>query len=296
VEDPRLRKIVRRQRGLFHRDQAKECGYSARQVRARVLSGQWCPVFGGVLTTGDRRITPTLKDRAAQLAIPGSVLAGPSAAPFHGLTVARTRPFLIVDRRVRCRDDVRLVVEQLGRPDVLLLDGALVTSAERTVLDCVMELGEANATDLLDRALQRGIISLEQLIRAAHTRVGRPGAPKLARLVSIMATGTRSACERRLTMLLRLSGIRGWVGNVEIWDDAGLIGIGDVVFTDDRLVIEADGFAFHTTPERFQLDRVRQNRLIAAGWIVLRFTWRDLTQRPAYVVATVRLVLEDRRR
>jgi very-short-patch-repair endonuclease len=52
-----------------------------------------------------------------------------------------------------------------------------------------------------------------------------------------------------------------------------------------------DGFAFHTTPEQFEGDRQRQNRLVAAGWTVLRFTWRDLTNRPAHVLATIQEVV-----
>jgi len=74
---------------------------------------------------------------------------------------------------------------------------------------------------------------------------------------------------------------------VEIRDDAGVIGIGDVVFDRMKLVLEVDGLAYHTTPERFERDRRRQNRLVLAGWTVLRFTWRDITARPAYVLATI---------
>jgi very-short-patch-repair endonuclease len=65
----------------------------------------------------------------------------------------------------------------------------------------------------------------------------------------------------------------------------------DVAFGQVRLAIEVDGWAFHTTPARFQRDRQRQNRLVAAGWTVLRFTWHDLTDRPDYVLATVRALL-----
>ncbi len=78
---------------------------------------------------------------------------------------------------------------------------------------------------------------------------------------------------------------------MEIRDDAGVIGIGDVVFDLVKLVLEVDGLAYHTTPERFERDRRRQNRLVAAGWTVLRFTWRDITDRPAYVLATIQDVL-----
>ena len=58
-----------------------------------------------------------------------------------------------------------------------------------------------------------------------------------------------------------------------------------------RLVIEVDGWAFHTDPARFQRDRTRQNRLVAAGWTVLRFTWADLHHRPDKVIREVRAAL-----
>jgi very-short-patch-repair endonuclease len=56
-------------------------------------------------------------------------------------------------------------------------------------------------------------------------------------------------------------------------------------------VIEIDGWAFHSDQERFQRDRSRQNRLVAAGWTVLRFTWSDLKDRPEAFVAAIRTAL-----
>jgi len=73
-----------------------------------------------------------------------------------------------------------------------------------------------------------------------------------------------------------------------------LIGIGDLVFESARLVVEIDGRAYHVTPERFEHDRRRQNRLMAAGWTVLRFTWRDLTERQWYVIGTIESMLNNR--
>ena len=47
-----------------------------------------------------------------------------------------------------------------------------------------------------------------------------------------------------------------------------------------RFDFEIDGRAFHSDADRFQRDRTRQNRLVGAGWTVLRFTWNDLRDRP----------------
>ena len=112
--------------------------------------------------------------------------------------------------------------------------------------------------------------------------------PRLRRLLDQAASGTRSVAERRLARLLQAAAITGWRPNVGISDAAGLIGVGDFVFEHLRLILELDGWAFHTSPDRFQRDRSRQNRLVAAGWTVLRFTWRDLIERPDHVVNTVR--------
>ncbi len=283
------RHIARRQHGLFHRDQAYQCGFTARQVRLRVLSGQWRAVFRSVFVVAEHRLTPSLTDRAAHLAVPGSVLAGPSAAPYHGLTVPRAEPHLIVSRRTRPRAGMRLLVEQLSARDIRLLDGLVITSPERTLLDCVLLLPDGPAVELLDRGLQRGVVTLDQLATRARERVGRPGAPRLARLVGAMAVGTRSAAERRLAHVLRRH--QGWRANAEIRSHRELIAIGDIVFEHERVVLEADGLAFHVDPASFQRDRDRQNRLVAAGWTVLRFTWRDLTERPESVVDTVSRIL-----
>ena len=57
------------------------------------------------------------------------------------------------------------------------------------------------------------------------------------------------------------------------------------------MAVEVDGWAWHSDPARFQRDRARQNTLVRGGWTVLRFTWLDLHERPAYVVQTVLEVL-----
>lgn len=70
-----------------------------------------------------------------------------------------------------------------------------------------------------------------------------------------------------------------------------MIAVVDVLFPAQRLVLEVDGYAAHSAREAFERDRRRQNRLVAEGYIVLRFTWRDLTERPGDVVRQVAAVL-----
>lgn len=61
----------------------------------------------------------------------------------------------------------------------------------------------------------------------------------------------------------------------------------DLVFDDVKLVVEIDGFAYHGDRDAFERDRQRQNLLTAAGWTILRFTWRQVHNDPAAVIAQI---------
>jgi very-short-patch-repair endonuclease len=145
--------------------------------------------------------------------------------------------------------------------------------------------------DLLDRTLQRRVWTVDEFSRRVESCRGQRGFRRLVALRGLVSGGERAESERRLTALLRGAGVSGWRVNVPISDDDGVIGIADIAFDRERLVVEVDGWAYHSSPDRFQRDRERQNRLMRAGWRVLRFTWRDVTQRPHYVVAEIHAML-----
>jgi very-short-patch-repair endonuclease len=287
--------IATTQRGLFTRQQARGCGYSNYQVRRRLDTNEWQVFLGPVLASAGLARTPALVDRAAWLAVPGAVLAGPSAARWHGMPVHDRRAWLAVPVSAHLRvPSVGVLRGPVSRFDVVLIDGMLVTDRARTVFDCLRVLPGPAALDLLDRALQQRWTTLDDLTGRVRASAGRRGVGRLVRLVAEAGSGARSAAERLAVDLLRRAGLDGWRANLPIHDAAGeLIGVGDLVFRAERVVIELDGRAFHTTSERFERDRYRQNRLTSAGWIVLRFTWRDLTRRPGYVTSTVRRVVGD---
>jgi very-short-patch-repair endonuclease len=58
----------------------------------------------------------------------------------------------------------------------------------------------------------------------------------------------------------------------------------DFVWRDQRVIVETDGHETHHTRRAFEEDRLRDQRLIVAGWTVIRITWRQLTQRPDEVM------------
>ena len=171
--------------------------------------------------------------------------------------------------------------------DLVVRDDCRLTSRGCTVVDCALLLGERAGMRFIERALQRDWISYEELTFRVQRCIGRHGVEGLVRTVRALGSGARSDTERRLVDGLRARGIGGWQCNVTVADGAGLIGIVDVAFSAIKLAIELDGRAWHVDRDRFQHDRTRQNRLVADGWTVLRFTWEDVRYRLGTVLAGI---------
>ena len=62
----------------------------------------------------------------------------------------------------------------------------------------------------------------------------------------------------------------------------------DAVWLDLRLALELDSHAAHATPAAMEEDRRRDLELRAAGYTVLRYTWRHVTEEGDLVIADLR--------
>jgi very-short-patch-repair endonuclease len=298
VDRGALQRLAVEQGGLFTVDQARACGYSAKVIRRRIALGEWRPASGRVLTATAGRLSPRLTDRAVSLAVPDAVLTAVSAARIHGLPLPGpdwrwSGSCALTSSRISLGPAaVRLLRDPVAARDVLLIDGMLVAGRQRAVFDLLRTVPVEVGRDLLDTALQRRWLSLSELAARVRAHCGRRDAPRLVDLVQYAAAGAQSAAERLAIQVLRRAGITGWAANRDIHNARGeVIARGDLVFALSRLVVEIDGRAHHVTPEQFQRDRDRQNRLVAAGWTVLRFTWHDLTRRPDRVGEAVKIAI-----
>jgi very-short-patch-repair endonuclease len=69
----------------------------------------------------------------------------------------------------------------------------------------------------------------------------------------------------------------------------------DFLWPERRFVVEVDGFQFHSLRSRFERDRARDAALAAAGYTVVRVTWRQLADAPEAVAARIAAALAVRR-
>ncbi len=95
-----------------------------------------------------------------------------------------------------------------------------------------------------------------------------------------------SVAEHRLHNLLRSHGIDGWTANQALWVDDHKV-IPDAYFPDARLAIEFDSWAYHSSRQAFERDRLKQLRLLSVGISTLRITWEMLAD-PDQLVSLIR--------
>ena len=142
---------------------------------------------------------------------------------------------------------------------------------------------EATALELeraIADALRRRLVTRRAL--DAELARGRPGSAAVRSVLELEKGPalTRSEAERRLLALIRAAELPAPEHNVRVHGSEV-----DMFWREQGLVVEVDGYAFHSARDAFERDRIRDARLVASGIRVLRVTWRRLTAKPHAIVA-----------
>ncbi len=278
---PAFVELVARQCGVVSVAQAVAAGVPPRTVQR--WAGTWRRLHPGIYLVAGHRLTPEGRVRAALLwAGADAVLTGQAAAGWHGMTTltsATIEATVPLRRKPRPQPGVQLRRRDLYPIDVCLVRGLRVAAPPFAALETAVALREGSV--FLDRVLQRHV-GFPELYRCFCRNVGRYGSSEAGRLITAAADRADSAAERLLTQLLRQGGLTGW----RVGEPFGAYVI-DVAFPQVKVAIEVDGWAWHVDADRFRRDRRKGNALVRAGWTLLRFTWHDLTTRPAECLAEI---------
>lgn len=283
-----LRRLMARQHGLVHRDQALASGVSPSGIHRRIKAGAWLRHYRCVY--GVAGAPETLEQRA----LAACLAAGPSAAISHVTAAAmwgwcseRIPIHVTVPGQVTARPSGVLIhrTAELRRSDVGKLRGVPVTSPTRTLLDVAAVLSDEETDEILQRAVASGGVVPETLReRAASSRCRRP--PGRARVERLLPPAPRrshvpSPLERSVAGILRECG-GSFVCEHPVHVDGRVFYV-DFAFPHLRVAIEADGRRWHSDPKAFERDRERHNSLTEAGWRVLRVTEQQVRCEPQAV-------------
>ena len=178
------------------------------------------------------------------------------------------------------------------------IEGLAATPLSQTLLDLGATMTADALEDALESALRRRLTTIGKLEAFLDQRCvkGRRGCAPLRRLLAargdIPATGSRF--ETRFNRLLRNARLPLPERQVEIFEGDRFIGRVDFAYPDAKILIEADGYLFHSGRQAWQRDGSKGNVYGLQGWLILRFTTEDLKERPHMVVETVRAALGGR--
>jgi very-short-patch-repair endonuclease len=282
-----LHGLLARQDGLVTVEQAARRGVPASTLRRRVHGDGWARVAPRVLLAAGHPWTARARVRAASLwAGDRAAVSGPAAAWWHGMLADAPATVEVTVPRgsgLRERPGVRIRRRDLAAADQVGVAGVWLTGKPLTTLETAVAVPDGSV--FLDRALQRHV-GFAAVYRSYCRNLGARGGAGIAALLTAAADRADSAAERLMISILRGAALPGWVHGLPF--DRWTI---DFAFPSARLAIEVDGWAWHMDVQRFRADRHKGNALVRAGWDLLRFTWHDLNNQPATVLAEIQAAL-----
>jgi hypothetical protein len=300
--DDLLLPVFARQHWLVSDADVRSIGGSASAIARRLGSGRWdladqrvYRLVGPIPTWRTSLLAPILSGG------PGAVASHFAAAVLHGLPGYREGTPELTIPRGRERRRPHLLVHtstDLDRCRIVPIDGIPVTDVERTLLDIGRRVGDERLTRSIEAARRAGQTTWADLISTlvAHARRGRPGIARLRRVIAKNAHRdeiTDSDLELMVLALLVEHGLPQPVLHHRVLDGDRFVAEVDLAYPAARIAIEVDG-RVHLESDVRERDLPRQNDLVLSGWIVLRFTWARLRDRPESIVAEVNAALRAR--
>jgi very-short-patch-repair endonuclease len=289
--DRPLAELASRQYGVVARRQLAALGLTERAVDRRLAAGRLIPLYRAVYAVGHRSLTRRGHWMAAVLAFgPDAVLSHRSAAALWGIRGGGdTRIDVTAPGRGHGREGIKRHRATLEPEDRTTRDAIPTTSLPRTLLD----LASLTPLDAVVRALEEAerlrLIDTRPIHDLLERTNGHKGSQRLERALHAYDprhARTRSALERAFLQACAQADlpppqINALIHGYQV----------DVLWPDQKLIVELDGYTYHSTRRAFERDRARDAALLTAGYRTLRVTARRLDDERAEVLAAVRRLL-----
>lgn len=275
-------------------------GRSPGQIRTLVRRGRLVAIGRGIYVT--RAVAAQFKDvrhgdhvlragAAVLLSGPGCAISHKSAALVHDID--------LLDGKLSCvsissqsgrrgvRHGVHRYVAPLPDSHLTWRFGLPVTTAARTVVDLARTGTFAEGVVAADSALYRGLVAPLEL-RLVAVECPSRGSAQAVRAVEFASGQAESPLESLARVAFDDEGLPPPELQVSIFGDHGFIGRVDFYWKQYRTIAEVDGALKYADPERARKQLWRDKALRRAGYEVVHFDWREITQHPDQVARTIR--------
>lgn len=295
--DEALARFAAANHGVFLGSEAVALGITPQGLSRRCAKGVIRRLHSGVYA-----MTSTPPSRM-QMLVGACRWGGPGTAASHRTAAALWQldgfdlhqieictPRHLKSERVTART-VRLLLH-----DITTIDGVPVTKIERTLVHLAAVVDADRLEDALDSALRRRLTTVAKLRLRVAAENGCKGVATLRALLNERDDKGRPSASRfetRLNRLLLRSGLPA-LREFTIWNGGEFVARVDFSLPEGKVIIEADGFRWHSGRRAWQRDRDRRNQLTAMGWRVIQATWDDLTRHPDRLIEKIRALLQPR--
>jgi len=291
--DAVIRALAELQHGAVGRWQLIARGVTDRQIDRRLADGRLIAVHRGVYLAGHAPAPPLANEAAAILAFRGqATISHRSAAKLLGLLPwpPQAACWVITARGDSSRSGLIVRKATLEPCDITSVARIPVTTPARTILDCSAILPDDEGDRLETmwaEAVSKKPSDPPDLWEQVKRNPGKPGIPRLMKLLERRTPARpKRELERRLLRLIRSSDLPKPEVNAYLEGKER-----DLIWREQRVVVEADSYRFHADARTWASDIGKTNELQLLGYVVLRFTWFDVTERPAWVIAEIKRAL-----
>lgn len=297
--------IASRQHGVVATWQLRWAGTAKAITHELQRSGNWVRCFVQVFRLTGARDDETAQLMAALLAYgPGAAVALDSAAAMWEFPGFERTPAHVVRTKstnstVPGADVHRHESRRLPADDLTVVDGFVLTTPTRTLIDLARRLHPGRVERLLDSAWSRRLTDARSIVECCDRlrERGRPEVRLMRQLVDKRGSDwvpPASGLESRLNWLLDQASIgqirrqvnvggTSWLGRVDFLHGSGVI-------------IEVQSDRFHAALTSQLDDAARFDAMREAGYDVVEVGESEIWQRPEEAVARIRAAIVKRKR
>jgi hypothetical protein len=260
------------------RRQLLDAGINDNVIEHRLRTGALHRIHRGVYLVGYLSTSPLTRAMAAVLACgPDAVLSHRSAALLWEIDVTWRGPIEITTTRAaRRHQGVTAHRSRTLTPQQTTTHHAIpVTTPARTLIDLADVVDDRTLARALNEAQIKRRVRIDELATLLDQLKSRRAGTRLRPFVERPDAPTRSVLEDTFLNLVERFGlprpeVNQRVAGYEV----------DMLWRAQRLIAELDGHRYHDHPRACEHDRDKDATLLAAGYPVVRVTWRRLVSEP----------------
>jgi hypothetical protein len=273
----------------FTSGDALALGISRKRLRLAVDQGLVRRVFTGVYVRGNVPDSTELRALAAGMVMSEhSVLCDRTAAWIHGINVLRyaeldlippLETYVLRGHNPTDRHNCRGGTRDLSSEDWQVIAGVRVTTPLRTALDLACKLPRRQAMAALDAFAREHQVTVADLRQLLVRYFRRRGVVQARELVPLIDGRIESARESWVKIEIHDHGLP--LPEPQWWVEVDGVHVRlDFAYPHARVVVEYDGEAFHSKPEKKAADEKRRKWLRRHGWRVIVVTKENFDDGP----------------